>query len=54
MVKVMATGTFDILHMGHIYYLKEAKKYDLIDGIYDELVMAENKTKGIRSEWKRF
>ena len=22
----MATGTFDILHMGHIYYLKEAKK----------------------------
>ena len=26
MVKIMATGTFDILHMGHIYYLKEAKK----------------------------
>ena len=23
---VMATGTFDLLHMGHIYYLKEAKK----------------------------
>ena len=22
----MATGTFDILHMGHIYFLKEAKK----------------------------
>ena len=22
----MATGTFDILHMGHIYYLKNAKK----------------------------
>lgn len=33
--------------------LKEAKKYDLIDGIYDELVMAENKIKGIKSEWKR-
>ncbi|MBS3748081.1 MAG: FAD synthase [Candidatus Thermoplasmatota archaeon] len=26
MVRVMATGTFDILHMGHIYFLKEAKK----------------------------
>jgi len=26
MVKVMATGTFDLLHMGHIYYLKESKK----------------------------
>ena len=22
----MATGTFDLLHLGHIYYLKEAKK----------------------------
>jgi len=27
MVKVMATGTFDLLHMGHIYFLKEAKKH---------------------------
>ena len=26
MVKVMATGTFDLLHLGHIYFLKEAKK----------------------------
>jgi len=26
MVKVMASGTFDLLHMGHIYFLKEAKK----------------------------
>jgi FAD synthetase len=26
MITVMATGTFDLLHMGHIYYLKEAKK----------------------------
>ena len=26
MVKVMATGTFDLLHTGHLYFLKEAKK----------------------------
>ena len=25
-ITVMATGAFDILHMGHIYFLKEAKK----------------------------
>ena len=34
--------------------LIEAKDYDLIDGIYDELVMTENKLKGKRTEWKRF
>ena len=34
--------------------LKEAKKYDLIDGIYDELAMAEQKLKGKKVEWKRF
>lgn len=33
--------------------LKEAKIYDLIDGIYDELVMTENKIKGVKGEWKR-
>ncbi|MEK7068215.1 MAG: NUDIX domain-containing protein [Patescibacteria group bacterium] len=33
--------------------LEEAKNYDLIDGIYDELVMAEAKLKGIKSEWQR-
>ena len=34
--------------------LKEAKKYDLLDGIYDELVMTENRIKGTKTEWKRF
>ncbi len=33
--------------------LEEAKDYDLIDGIYDELVMAEQKTKGEKIEWQR-
>lgn len=33
--------------------LAEAKAYDFIDGIYDELAMAENKLKGLTSEWKR-
>ena len=33
--------------------LEEAKGYDLIDGIYDELVMADNLRKGLKSEWKR-
>lgn len=34
--------------------LEEAKNYDLIDGIWDELVMTEQKLKGSSSEWKRF
>jgi len=33
--------------------LKEAKDYELIDGIYDELVMAEQKRRGKKVEWKR-
>ena len=33
MVKVMATGVFDILHLGHLYFLKEARK------LGDELVV---------------
>jgi FAD synthetase len=33
MVTVMATGVFDILHLGHLYFLKEAKK------LGDELVV---------------
>lgn len=33
--------------------LEEAKNYQLIDGIYDELAMAEKKLKGDKTEWKR-
>lgn len=42
MVKVMATGTFDLLHMGHIYYLKEAKK------LGDKLVVVVATDKTVR------
>ena len=33
--------------------LEEAKEYDLIDGIYDELVMAEAQLRGKKAEWQR-
>lgn len=33
--------------------LKEAKKYDLLDGIYEELIMAEKKLQGKKVVWKR-
>lgn len=33
--------------------LEEAKNYKLIDGIYDELVMADNRRKGVKTEWQR-
>ncbi len=33
--------------------LEEAKEYELIDGIYDELIMAENQRKGKKYEWQR-
>ena len=34
--------------------LEEAKNYELLDGIYDELVMAEKMRVGKRLEWQRF
>ena len=34
--------------------LEQAKDYDLLDGIYDELVLADNIRKGVRTNWKRF
>lgn len=33
MTRVMATGVFDIIHLGHIHYLKESKK------LGDELIV---------------
>jgi 8-oxo-dGTP diphosphatase len=34
--------------------LEEAENYDLIDGIYEELVMAEKQLEGEKMEWQRF
>ena len=34
--------------------LEEAKGYELIGGIYEELQMVDERRKGTRSEWKRF
>ena len=33
--------------------LEDAKNYELIDGIYDELSMADSQRNGVKSEWKR-
>ncbi|MEW6069921.1 MAG: adenylyltransferase/cytidyltransferase family protein [Candidatus Thermoplasmatota archaeon] len=42
MVRVMASGVFDILHPGHIYYLEEAKK------LGDELVVVVARDSTVR------
>lgn len=42
---VMCFGTFDLLHLGHLHYFKEAKKY----GSYLVVVIARDKTK----EWQK-
>lgn len=41
MKTVMCFGTFDLLHLGHLFYLKEAKKY----GDYLIVVVARDETK---------
>lgn len=33
--------------------LEEAKSYELIDGIYEELVLAEKHRAGVRGEWQK-
>jgi 8-oxo-dGTP pyrophosphatase MutT (NUDIX family) len=33
--------------------LEEARGYDLVDGILDELVMADNKVRGLNQGWQR-
>ena len=45
MRKVMVGGVFNVVHPGHIYFLKEAKKY----GDYLIVVVASDKTAGKKS-----
>lgn len=42
MVRVMATGVFDILHLGHLHYLQQAKK------LGDELVVVVARDSTVR------
>lgn len=44
MVRVMASGVFDLLHTGHLHYLEEAKK------LGDELVVVVAKDSTVRKE----
>lgn len=46
MVRVMATGVFDIIHMGHIHFLKEAR--ELGDELY--VVVARDSTAARRGK----
>ncbi len=63
MIKVMASGVFDILHLGHIHYLKESKSFGdyLIVVVASDytakkhgknLIFNENERKGLVSELK--
>ncbi|PIN87684.1 FAD synthase [Candidatus Woesearchaeota archaeon CG10_big_fil_rev_8_21_14_0_10_32_24] len=46
--KVMCFGTFDLLHVGHLDYFKQAKEY----GDYLIVVIARDKTKELEQEKK--
>lgn len=46
MKKVVATGTFDILHPGHVYFLSESKK------LGDELWVIVSREKNVRHKPK--
>ncbi|MFQ6059761.1 MAG: adenylyltransferase/cytidyltransferase family protein [Thermoplasmata archaeon] len=44
MVRVMASGVFDLIHLGHIHYLQEAKK------LGDELIVVVARDSTVRRE----
>jgi len=55
MTKVLAFGTFDILHMGHLYFLKKAKEHgNLVVVIGRDETVKEVKTRPpLNNEKKR-
>jgi FAD synthetase len=54
MVRVLATGTFDILHPGHILYLRKAKELgDELYVIVSRDSMVKHKSKPILPELQR-
>ena len=44
--KVMCFGTFDLLHLGHLHYFREAKQY----GDYLVVVIARDETKQLQKK----
>jgi len=54
MIRVLATGTFDILHPGHILYLKKAKELgDELFVIVSRDSMVQHKSKPVIPERQR-
>ena len=56
MVRVMATGVFDILHLGHIRYLEEAKSFGdelVVVVAHDETVKKRKHTPIMPQEMRR-
>ncbi len=53
--KVMTFGTFDLLHKGHVYFLKQASKYGKLVVVVarDKNVLKVKGKKPINSERKR-
>ena len=47
MIRVMATGVFDIIHLGHIHYLTESKK------LGDELVVVVARDSTAIKKWEK-
>lgn len=54
-MKVLCAGTFDIFHLGHLYFFKEAKKYgdELVVIIASDPITKKNGKKVIHNQKER-